>query len=95
MVFEHGLSKFAADTLVEGSISTSDLSSYVLIDLFDSFGKETIIWFLCQNYADMLYRMTMTLETAMKLANLAMKLIVRAGIFLIDTRMPEMIKATV
>ena len=38
---ENGLSKLAMATKVEGSISTSDLPSYVIDSLFDSFGEET------------------------------------------------------
>ena len=38
-IFEDGLSK---STMAEGSISSSDLPSYVLDGLFDSFGKETV-----------------------------------------------------
>ena len=41
-VFEDGLYKPAVATLAEGSISTSDLPSYVLDGLFGSFGEETI-----------------------------------------------------
>ena len=41
-VFEDGLSKPAVATMAEGSISTSDLPSYILDGLFDRFGKETI-----------------------------------------------------
>ena len=38
---ENGLSKLAMATNVVGSISTSDLPSYVLDGLFDSLGEET------------------------------------------------------
>ena len=43
LAFEDGLSKPAVATMAEGSISTSDLRSYVLDGLFDSLGKETIL----------------------------------------------------
>ena len=45
--------------------------------------------------AEKLYLMMMMFETMMMLANFAMKLTVTAGVFLIDTRTPVMIKVTV
>ena len=68
--------------MTEGSISTTDLPSYVLDCLYGSFGEETI------------YRMMITFETKTVLVNFTMKLTVTAGLFLIDTCMPVMIKVT-
>ena len=62
-VFEDGLSKPAVTTMVDCSISTSDLPSYISDGLFD------IV------LAKKLYRMMMTFETTMMLANVA-----RAGV---------------
>ena len=56
--------------MVEGSISTSDLRSYVFEGLFYSFGEETI-------------NQMITFETVMMMMmNLAMKLSVTVGAFL-------------
>ena len=41
-VFEDELSEPVVATMVEGSISTSDLPSYVLDGIFNSIGEETI-----------------------------------------------------
>ena len=41
-VFEDGLSEPVVTTMVEGSISTSYLPSYVLDGIFNSIGEETI-----------------------------------------------------
>ena len=68
-------------TIAEGSISTSDLSLYVLDGLFDSFGKETnsddddV-----RNYDD--------------IAELSNETDSGSGSILIDTRMPMIQKVT-
>ena len=68
--------------MVVGSISTSNLPLHVLDGLFYSFGEETI------------YQMMTTFETMTMLANLATKLTVTAGVFVIDTWTPVMINVT-
>ena len=60
------------------------VSRSILNGLFDSSGERTTT----------VYRMMITFETMTMLANLAMKLTMTAGLFLIDTRMSVMIKVT-